>query len=493
MGEQIQDVAAFNPLALGLLLILTWLTWTLPRRFAICPLLVMICLMPLGQQLVIAGLHFFLFRVLLLVGLLRIMAKGELRQLVTTRTDRFFIWWVVLSIILGTLTKPSLDMFRNRLGDAYNAIAGYFFVRSVVVEYEDVWVCVRTFAWLSLPVAALMAIEKLTHQNLLYVFGGVQRLIEVREGHLRCQAAFRHPILAGTFGASLIPLLAALWLQKGRNRLLATASILASMLIVVAASSSGALMAFFVAVGSLPMWKWRGHMRLIRRGTVVAVFILALVMHAPIWYVLMRLGDVTGGTGYHRARLIDQAIAHFNEWWLCGTTYTAHWAPYGEVLPDEPNMMDITNHYIMEGVKGGILKLVLFTIIIIQSFKSVGRQLRDHNLDPPTAFLVWALGASLFAHCLSFISITYFDQTILVYYWLLAVISGLDSFSMASADPSGLADDSEPEQTGLNFPSQDAAARPRAESILVSLRNGRALAWMIPGSVRSPACAILGR
>lgn len=169
-------------------------------------------------------------------------------------------------------------------------------------------------------------------------------------------------------------------------------------------------------------------MRFVRRGAVAAILIMAMVMNAPVWYLFDRLSSITGGTGWFRSYLIDQTISHFNEWWLFGTTYTAHWAPSGEVTPADPNMMDITNHYIVQGVSGGLLKLVLFLAIIVVSFKIIGRWFKSENADPSVGILVWAAGVSLFSHCLSFVSTTYFDQIVVVWYWLLAVIASMPAW-----------------------------------------------------------------
>jgi hypothetical protein len=385
----------------------------------------MVCLMPLGQELVVFGLHFYLFRILLLVGVLRVLLKLDARQLVMTRTDKIFVWWVVVSIVFGTLAKPSMELFVNRLGDAYNAFGCYFLMRCLLVDFEDLLTSVRTLAWLTLPVAALMLVEKTTGHNYFSVFGGVPEITVIRDDHLRCQAAFRHPILAGTFGATQIPFFIALWFYRPRYRLVALAAAASSLVIVVAASSSGALMALMASVGGMALWKWKAHMRFVRWGAVAAVLIMAMVMNAPVWYLFDRLSSVTGGTGWFRSFLIDQTISHFNEWWLFGTTYTAHWAPAGEVLPGDPNMMDITNHYIVQGVSGGLLKLVLFLAIIVVSFKTVGRWFKSENADSTGGILVWAAGVSLFSHCLSFVSTTYFDQIVVVWYWLLAMIASI--------------------------------------------------------------------
>ena len=268
--------------------------------------------------------------------MLRVIIKGEFGKVVMTRTDKIFLWWVIVSILFGSMSKPSMDLFRNRLGEAYNAVGCYLFARCVLAEPEDAVASVRTLAWLSLPVAALMLVEKATAHNLLSVFGGVDEITPIREGHLRCQGAFRHPILAGTFGATQFPLFLALWRCWPEYRRLAIAGAICSVIITLAASSSGALMALLVAIGGLALWRWRSHMRMFRLWALLIILLLPLVMNAPVWYLFARLGDITGGTGWHRAYLIHTALLHFREWWLFGTTYTAHWGPAGEVFPAIP-------------------------------------------------------------------------------------------------------------------------------------------------------------
>src|SRR5262249_51475474 len=135
-----------TPVALLAVLVMASLIWALPRRFAVCPLLVMVCLMPLGQQLVLFGLHFYLFRLLLLVGAARVMARHEAAAVKWTGADRLFIWWVLVSVIFGTMSKLTPEHFVNRLGDAYNALGCYFFIRCVIVDFEDTVIAVRTLA-----------------------------------------------------------------------------------------------------------------------------------------------------------------------------------------------------------------------------------------------------------------------------------------------------------------------------------------------------------
>ena len=84
-----------------------------------------------------------------------------------------------------------------------------------------------------------------------------------------------------------------------------------------------------------------------------------------------------------------------------------------------------------------MLKLGLFLAIIIACFRRLGRVLTAQSSKARLPhFFVWAIGVSLFAHCISFLSITYFDQIIIIWFWLLAIIVSLPiikkpSFGMA--------------------------------------------------------------
>jgi O-antigen ligase len=149
-------------------------------------------------------------------------------------------------------------------------------------------------------------------------------------------------------------------------------------------------------------------------------------MKAPVWYLIMRVSEVAGGQGWHRSYLIDQAIKHFNEWWLLGTAYCAHWMPYGHPL--DPNKVDITNQYIAEGVNGGLLTMVLFIAVIVCCFQAIGLKMREiEKRSFEYKFLVWALGCSLFSHAVNFLSVAYFDQIFIFWYLTLALVASLQS------------------------------------------------------------------
>jgi hypothetical protein len=270
--------------------------------------------------------------------------------------------------------------------------------------------------------AAMMLIEKKTGYNPFSVFDGVPVYSLVREGSVRCQGPFRHAILAGTFGATMFPIMVGLYFAV-KKKVYAIIGMITSTLVMLAASSSGPLMAYCFTILGIFIWFIRNQMKKIRWGIVFSIIALDIIMKAPVWYAIARVGDFTGGHAWHRAHLINQAIVHFNEWWLCGTTYTAHWMPTAIYV--DSNMADITNQFIGQGVQGGVLTMILFIFIIAFCFQVVGKSIRkmDGLYSKKEQFFVWTLGVSLLGHVVAFMSVTYFDQIIVFWYFLLAVIS----------------------------------------------------------------------
>jgi hypothetical protein len=114
---------------------------------------------------------------------------------------------------------------------------------------------------------------------------------------------------------------------------------------------------------------------------------------------------------------------HFREWWLMGTNYTAHWSPTGSGLPLYPDMMDLTNRFVAEGVSGGLLVLILFIAIIVMCYKRIGFVvLNTQNYCLEERFLFWAMGCAMFSYIFAFMSVSSSSQTGVLYYFLLAFI-----------------------------------------------------------------------
>jgi hypothetical protein len=269
---------------------------------------------------------------------------------------------------------------------------------------------------ISVPVATAFLFEFATGTNLFSAFGGVPTRTVVRDGRLRCQGAFAHAILAGCFWAAAVPLMAARWWRGRVGKASAIVGVGCGGLIIVACASSTPVLGVLCGVLGAGMFLLRRRMRLVRWGVVTTLVLLAIAMKAPVWHLIARVNVVGGSTGYHRYKLIDSAVNYFDEWWLFGTKSTAHWGWL---------MYDVTNQYILEGVRGGVLTMTLFIATIALAFRRVGWLWRAAGTDRWRVAFAWALGVSLFVHCMSFVSISYFGQIIMLWYLSLALIAGM--------------------------------------------------------------------
>ena len=413
-----------NAIGLSFSLAMALLLLCLPRRYAIVPIIVLICYMTMGERVMIAGLNFTMLRILILFGWLRLLMRHELRRMRWNSVDKVVVAWTIVRTINYTLVWGDSAALINRLGYAYDIVGTYFLFRFLLCEPEDLYRVIRYLAIFLAPVAVLIVGEKITGRNSFAIFGGVPLLSDVRDGVLRCQGPFSHPILAGTFGATTLPLFLALYWKQRPNRALATMGAISALVIIAMAGSSGPALAGFAGILGLLFWPMRRRMRIVRWGCVLVLVALQFAMKSPIWFVLARLTVFSGSTGWYRGFLIDMAARHMNEWWLIGTNAATQWHFY---------LADVTNQYVAEGFDGGLLAMGLFIAILAQSFGAVGRTIRSGKKSVSIKHLTWALGAALLAHTVTFISVTYFDQNFVMLYFVLAAISTAGAVQVSTA------------------------------------------------------------
>jgi hypothetical protein len=433
MGTLITDNATFITMA-GLIFTLSMGVFmiVLPRRFALMPVFALICFMTMGERLMIAGLNFTMIRILLLFGWTRLIIWREIRILKFNRIDLAMLCWQVSRVVLHNVLWQNGKEFQNTLGGAYDELGMYFLFRFLIRDPEDIKRAVKTFALFIVPVGLFMLNEKLTGRNAFSTFGGVPDFTTVREGARRCQGPFLHPILAGTFGAVTMPLFISFSRERGSMRLIAALGAVSSITIVVTSASSGPVLACLCGILGLGMWSFRQHLRTIRWAIALTLFALHLVMKSPVWFLMAKMDIFSGSTGFHRALLIDQALHNLGQWWFCGTKETASWGQHLE---------DVTNQYINEGIYGGLLTLVLYIRIVVLCFAGIGSAVRKLTKKSRyTAFCVWSLGAALFAHAITFLSVSYFDQNAVNFSLLLAMISGaVSSVAVVSGQAQNIA------------------------------------------------------
>ncbi|MCC5888534.1 MAG: hypothetical protein JJT88_19025 [Gammaproteobacteria bacterium] len=409
-----------HPLALAFVILLGLAVLAVPRRYALLPLFVAATTAPMAQRFVVAGADFTLLRMLLLAYLLRLIMRGGSEGFVWNRLDTAVVLWALVGTTIFVIHHGTGAALINRAGWSYDILLTYFAARLLIRDFGDVLALARGVAVVSIPVAALFLVERSTAYNLFSVFGGVPSTTSIREGLLRCQGPFAHPILAGTFWASTLPLIWILWREGGFDRTLTLLGSAGALIIVFACASSTPILTVGVAFVGMGLFAFRDQRRLIWLGVFATLFILHFfLMNKPVWHLMARVDLIGGSTGWHRYWIFETFIRNFSEWRLTGHANPMEWGVW--------QMRDITNQYVLEGLRGGIWTLSLLLLVLTLAFANVGRALGP--AQPATAgtnylrrqWKLWLIGVAILAHVVSFFGVSYFGQMITIFYLQLAI------------------------------------------------------------------------
>jgi hypothetical protein len=146
-----------------------------------------------------------------------------------------------------------------------------------------------------------------------------------------------------------------------------------------------------------------------------------LVREYPIWqFLYLRITIKASSTGRHRYLLMDAAIKEFKNWWLSG---------YGDVGPawhlkywpwTHATFTDVTNHYLLVGVRGGMVAMLLFMITCYKSVVTLGHY-SFLQKEISEQYFWWGIAVMMIGHCITFLSVSYFGQITLFLYMGFAI------------------------------------------------------------------------
>lgn len=409
-----------NPLMAAGMILAAVLICLLPRKYIIVPLLAGTFLIPMDQVIVLGALHFYVLRVLIPFGWARMLfAKISSNERILSggfnAIDIAMFLFTIISAADFILLWQESGAVIKQLGTVYTILGAYILLRFLIRNEEDLLRSIRVFAYIAPVIAATMVWEQATGVNLYSYINGRPGLADLMErgNRFRAVGPFAQPIPAGTCGAILIPLFVALWLKDRKYRSVALVGIVGATMMVITSVSSTPVLAYAAGVGALCMWPMRKLTRVFRWGIVVALVGLDIVMKAPIWALIARADVIGGSSGYHRYMLVDNFIRHFGTWWLLGTKINGQWGF---------DMWDLANQYIAVGEVYGLVPLICFVALIVFGFRYLGKARKGAENKRDQLFL-WAIGSALFANAVAFFGISYFDQSQVAWYALLAMIA----------------------------------------------------------------------
>ena len=403
-----------HPLVAVWMLIAIVLIFCLPRKHAITPLLLAVFTIPLGQVVVLGGIHFTVLRILILAGLVRrTMSEDSNFPGGFNSIDRYVTLWAISSLVVVSLEWMNTPVLIKSIGDFLDALGGYYVLRFLIRDVEDVRRTIKTLAVVTMIMSVCMVNEQVTHRNIFGLLGGIATIPQIREGKLRSQGAFEVYIDAGEFAAVLVPLLAWLWIDK-KSRIAAYLGMAGAVTMILTCNSSTPLLALAGGIMGLCFWRLRSRIRLLRRLFVLVLVSLHLSMKAPVWALIARV-DLTGSSsGYHRYYLVDNFIRHFSDWWLLGYKDFNNWGW---------DMWDLSNQFVAVGLTGGLITFVFFLGILVRSFGDLGKARKRAAGDRKLQWLCWCLGSALLAHVVGWFGCSYMAKMQMSLFPLLAMIS----------------------------------------------------------------------
>ncbi len=399
----------------------------LPRKTAFLPAVVVSFLTPFGQQLLVGGFHLLVMRIIILTGLVRLIliktsSGARLFSNGVQPLDKLFFSWAVFHAATFILLFMDTGAVIYEIAFLLDACGGYLLARYFVQDRDDVFRITKILVFVASALAVCMTYEYLNRVNVFSYINSSTIVPWVRDGRVRAQGIFANSITAGVFGGTLFPLFFWLW-KGGKAKLLGILGLAASSVIAVTSMASTGVMAYLAGILALWLWPARKYMRPLRWGIVLTVLGLALVMKAPVWFIIARV-DFIGGHGWDRAALIDAAVKHFSDWWLLGTKNNASWGA---------DTWDACNQFVYEATSGGLATFILFIGILSRAFGMIGRARKRSVGSRRQEWFFWCLGAALYANVMGFWGIDYFDVIRAWWYIFLAMIPAATAFVQASA------------------------------------------------------------
>ena len=417
---------------LAIALILSVLVITLRPKYALVAYIVSLLWYPSYLAVSIGTIDILVGRFVVTVLLLRCYFDDGIRRKFTwNRLDTLVTlsMFVYVGAYLITQVNPIAETLESRAGFVMDTWCAYLAARFIVTDRTKLISIIKCVSIAMVPLAFLGVIESVTGwqpfaslRQYSPWFAGGNVVSEGRFGFARAVGPFSHAILFGGVFAMFLPLIYYLRREKGDWRTLSYVILVIALLGALSSMSSGPWVMVIVVIFCLVMEK---HKQLVKPLFILLVFScisIGIASNRPFYHIIASWAIPLGGAGWHRAKLIDVAIDKFDEWWLIG---------YGDKDPGWGQYFgmgssDITNEYILNGVRYGILGVIALCVVIAKAFRSLISTYRRLT-HPAMKSLCWAFGSLLFSVTVAWMSVSFFGQLSTLVYCSIGMIGSLCS------------------------------------------------------------------
>ncbi len=417
-----------TPAFILLLLILASAILIVREEHVVVPIIVAMCFLPGDISVKLGTLDFQAIRIMALVATVRIYLSQDIPHIELNIIDKLFIAYnVLLSVVYIFASHEIFEAILFRGGKLIDSIILYLVFRHVVQSKESIKIISKVFCICIIILLPFAIFEFFSATNLFAILG--RNRISIRADEIRAGTTFSHPILFGSFAAAIFPVL---WSDFITNRgIIRIIALLSCVFCVYASSSSGPIIALAAAIFFIAFFKWKNHSALLARVMLISAIFIHFVREKPIWqFIFVRVSIKASSTGFHRYLLVDAAVKEFWNWWILG---------YGDIGPQwhtkywpwtHATFTDMTNHYLLLGVRGGFFTMVLFIILCYKSIISLG-SFSISQIDKDDQWLWWGFTVMMIVHCVSFLAVAYFGQITMLLFLTFAVaafaLDGMDN------------------------------------------------------------------
>ncbi len=373
-------------------------------------------------------------RLVVAVLLLRCLCDGRIRRKFTwSHLDTVVALGMIVFVAPYFITskEPVSATIENRGGFLMDTWCAYLAARFIVTSRMRIVSVVKCIGLVLVPLALLGMVESVTGWQPFAPlwqfspwFRGGAYLSEGRFGLARAVGPFSHAILFGCGFTMFLPLIYYLRHEKGNWHSLAYALSGAALLGALSSMSSGPWVMAIAVICCLAMERHKKWLKPMFAFFVFSCMFIGIASNRPFYHVVASWANPLGGAGWHRAKLIDLAIERFNEWWEVG--YGAEDPGWGPELG--MGMTDVTNEFILAGVRYGLLGVIALCLILVIAFRGL---VSAHQKvpDPSMKSLCWAFGSLLFSVVVCWMSVSFFGQLMPLFYCCLGMIGSLTHFS----------------------------------------------------------------
>jgi hypothetical protein len=413
-----------QPISLALAIAGVVLALALPRRYALLPLALAMCLYPSIMLLPPTQLSLTPQRLIGIVLLLRCAASPSIRaafrwQTVDTAALGYYLL-LVISQVMSTTLGPALN---NRIGFFLDAMAPFWCARFLITDRPALYALIKGLLWAALPLAILGFYEmQFTYNPWDYLRPyGMFKTPRQSDGwrlfmgtlHARARGPFLQYIMFGWFFALLIAMGTNLWFQK-RRTLPWIIPWLFLPLGVISSIASGPLTLAVFSAALAALFPWRRHWKIgLCTASILLAAALAYSNRSPM--ELLASFGMDPLSSWYRVGLVRFTLNYGG--------MKGHWfVGYGQIPPAYENFHDLCIHWVWLLVVHGLLGVIGFYGLI----GAVGHRLwraKQNAAALEDQWLLWTMMATLLGSLGAMLVVALFSETYFIYHMFLGVLA----------------------------------------------------------------------